>query len=225
MTQSELPPSMLCEAAVLLHEEEEEEGGRFKSQRGFFFHSGREEGRGGGGIGEGEYSWRVWKKKKKGAGRWREHVIGCHSPPPHTSQQAFQPANQELLLCLKDAREKKRRRRSLKKKDKCAAGVDVQRLQFVKTETCFLNLVFFHSGSALRVYPAAGSWLMRLHHMVASLPHMGGTAPDSSEHLPVLFELLNKVYSAVNVCTERGVSERGDLSPCEPWVLVNHVIN
>lgn len=112
-----------------------------------------------------------------------------------------------------------------KKKDKCAAGVDVQRLQFVKTETCFLNLVFFHSGSALRVYPAAGSWLMRLHHMVASLPHMGGTAPDSSEHLPVLFELLNKVYSAVNVCTERGVSERGDLSPCEPWVLVNHVIN
>lgn len=73
--------------------------------------------------------------------------------------------------------------------------------------------------------PCRGLLAHGLHHMVASLPHMGGTAPDSSEHLPVLFELLNKVYSAVNVCTERGVSERGDLSPCEPWVLVNHVIN
>lgn len=68
MTQSELPPSMLCEAAVLLHEEEEEEeeGGRFKSQRGFFSTQGGGRGEEGGGIGEGKYSWRVWKKKKGG---------------------------------------------------------------------------------------------------------------------------------------------------------------
>lgn len=50
MTQSELPPSMLCEAAVLLHEEEEEEeGGRFKSQRGFFSTQGGRRGRDWGG--------------------------------------------------------------------------------------------------------------------------------------------------------------------------------
>lgn len=69
MTQSELPPSMLCEAAVLLHEEEEEEeGGRFKSQRGFFFHSGREEGRGGGGIGRVNIHGGFGRRKKRGPG-------------------------------------------------------------------------------------------------------------------------------------------------------------
>lgn len=66
MTQSELPPSMLCEAAVLLHEEEEEEeGGRFKSQRGFFFHSGREEGEG---LGRVNIHGGFGRRKKRGPG-------------------------------------------------------------------------------------------------------------------------------------------------------------
>lgn len=88
----------------------------------------------------------------------------------------------------------------------------MQRLQFVKTQTCFLNWVFFHSGSGAASLPCSGSWLARLHHMVASRSHVGATAPHSSEHLPVLFKLLNKVYSAVNVCRAWSVNEAVTMS-------------
>lgn len=92
----------------------------------------------------GEYSWKDFEKKKKkqkeGAGRRREHGIGCSSTPPQTSHRACQPANQEPLHRLKDAREKKKRRRrggEFKRRegvrdDECAAAVDLQPLQFVQ---------------------------------------------------------------------------------------------
>lgn len=68
MTQSELPPSMLCEAAVLLHEEEEEEGGRFKSQRGFFSTQGGRRGEEGEGLGRVNIHGGFGRRKKRGPG-------------------------------------------------------------------------------------------------------------------------------------------------------------
>lgn len=66
MTQSELPPSMLCEAAVLLHEEEE--GGRFKSQRGFFSTQGGRRGEEGEGLGRVNIHGGFGRRKKRGPG-------------------------------------------------------------------------------------------------------------------------------------------------------------
>lgn len=69
MTQSELPPSMLCEAAVLLHEEEEEEeGSRFKSQRGFFSTQGGRRGEEGEGLGRVNIHGGFGRRKKRGPG-------------------------------------------------------------------------------------------------------------------------------------------------------------
>lgn len=67
MTQSELPPSMLCEAAVLLHEEEEE-GGDLNLRGDFFSTQGGRRGEEGEGLGRVNIHGGFGRRKKRGPG-------------------------------------------------------------------------------------------------------------------------------------------------------------